>query len=49
MVTTVVTRDISLIHTQLQEVYELLMEHYVEDAEAMFRFNYSISFFNWYA
>ncbi len=32
---------------QLEEVYELLMGHYVEDDEAMFRFNYSISFLNW--
>ncbi|KAF1990340.1 N-myristoyl transferase [Aulographum hederae CBS 113979] len=32
---------------QLKEVYELLVNHYVEDDEAMFRFNYSISFLNW--
>ncbi|EON62557.1 hypothetical protein W97_01781 [Coniosporium apollinis CBS 100218] len=32
---------------QLQEVYELLTHHYVEDDEAMFRFNYSSSFLNW--
>lgn len=35
--------------SQLEEVYELLTGHYVEDDESMFRFNYSISFFNWYA
>ena len=33
---------------QLEEVYELLTGHYVEDDEAMFRFNYSVSFLNWY-
>ncbi|KAK7608839.1 glycylpeptide N-tetradecanoyltransferase-like protein [Phyllosticta paracitricarpa] len=33
--------------TELQEVYELLSNHYVEDGEAMFRFNYSASFLNW--
>ncbi|KAF2436878.1 N-myristoyl transferase [Tothia fuscella] len=32
---------------QLQEVYDLLSDHYVEDNEAMFRFNYSFSFLNW--
>lgn len=32
---------------QLEEVYELLTGHYVEDDEAMFRFNYSVSFLNW--
>ncbi|KAI9841594.1 MAG: glycylpeptide N-tetradecanoyltransferase [Sclerophora amabilis] len=32
---------------QLAEVYELLNYHYVEDEEAMFRFNYSVSFLNW--
>lgn len=33
--------------SQLEEVYELLSGHYVEDDEAMFRFNYSVSFLNW--
>jgi glycylpeptide N-tetradecanoyltransferase len=33
---------------QLEEVYELLTNHYVEDQEAMFRFRYSPSFLNWY-
>jgi Myristoyl-CoA:protein N-myristoyltransferase, N-terminal domain len=33
---------------QVQEVYELLSEHYVEDDEQMFRFNYSRMFFSWY-
>ena len=32
---------------ELEEVYELLTGHYVEDDEAMFRFNYSVSFLNW--
>ncbi|OCL03941.1 glycylpeptide N-tetradecanoyltransferas-like protein [Glonium stellatum] len=32
---------------QLEEVYELLSNHYVEDDEAMFRFKYSSSFINW--
>ena len=32
---------------ELEEVYELLSGHYVEDGEAMFRFNYSASFLNW--
>ena len=32
---------------ELEELYELLMGHYVEDEQAMFRFNYSISFLNW--
>ena len=34
-------------NNQLEEVYELLTNHYVEDEEAMFRFNYSVSFLNW--
>lgn len=33
---------------KLEEVWELLNGHYVEDEEAMFRFNYSVSFLNWY-
>ena len=32
---------------ELQEVYDLLTGHYVEDEEAMFRFNYSLSFLRW--
>ncbi|KAF2192706.1 N-myristoyl transferase [Zopfia rhizophila CBS 207.26] len=32
---------------QLEEVYDLLGNHYVEDAETMFRFKYSPSFLNW--
>ncbi|KAI5838067.1 acyl-CoA N-acyltransferase [Morchella snyderi] len=31
----------------LDEIYELLKAHYVEDNEAMFRFNYSIPFLSW--
>ena len=32
---------------ELQELYALLRDHYVEDTSAMFRFNYSTSFLNW--
>lgn len=32
---------------ELEEVYDLLTNHYVEDQEAMFRFRYSSSFLNW--
>lgn len=32
---------------ELDEVYDLLSNHYVEDNEAMFRFRYSPSFLNW--
>ncbi|CBX95071.1 hypothetical protein IAQ61_009823 [Plenodomus lingam] len=32
---------------QLDEVYELLTNHYVEDKDATFRFKYSPSFLNW--
>jgi glycylpeptide N-tetradecanoyltransferase len=41
-----VTMDI-LNDAELKEVWELLNGHYVEDEEAMFRFNYSISFLKW--
>ncbi len=41
-----VTMDLSD-EKELEEVYELLNGHYVEDGEAMFRFNYSQSFLNW--
>ncbi|KAI1100838.1 peptide N-myristoyl transferase [Jackrogersella minutella] len=34
-------------HNQLKEVWELLNGHYVEDDEAMFRFNYSASILKW--
>lgn len=33
---------------EIKEVYELLNGHYVEDDEAMFRFNYSPSILRWY-
>lgn len=33
--------------SQLKEVWELLNGHYVEDDEAMFRFNYSSSILKW--
>lgn len=36
------------IFAKLTEVHDLLMGHYVEDDEAMFRFNYSQSFLDWY-
>lgn len=32
---------------QLEEVYQLLYEHYVEDQDATFRFKYSHDFFKW--
>lgn len=32
---------------ELKEVFELLYGHYVEDDDATFRFNYSISFLKW--
>lgn len=32
---------------EIKELYELLNGHYVEDDEAMFRFNYSPSFLRW--
>lgn len=38
---------VCLMTTQLEEVYDLLTGHYVEDGDAMFRFNYSPSFLNW--
>ncbi|KAI9749670.1 MAG: hypothetical protein M4579_006783 [Chaenotheca gracillima] len=41
-----VTMDLTN-NKELEEVYELLTFHYVEDDEAMFRFNYSVSFLNW--
>jgi len=34
--------------TEVQEVYELLSGHYVEDDDAAFRFKYSASFLKWY-
>jgi glycylpeptide N-tetradecanoyltransferase len=34
--------------TELLELYDLLSNHYVEDDNAMFRFNYSKSFLKWY-
>lgn len=33
--------------TQLDEVYQLLYDNYVEDQDATFRFKYSHEFFNW--
>lgn len=41
-VTMDLTRD-----EELKEVFELLYGHYVEDDDATFRFNYSISFLKW--
>jgi len=32
---------------ELGELYDLLSNHYVEDDESQFRFNYSKTFFNW--
>ena len=39
-------KDLTIV--QLEEVYELLTGHYVEDDDAQFRFNYSVSFLSWY-
>jgi glycylpeptide N-tetradecanoyltransferase len=33
---------------ELQELYSLLTNHYVEDNDAMFRLNYPTAFLNWY-
>jgi glycylpeptide N-tetradecanoyltransferase len=41
-----VTMDLTK-EEELKEVFELLYGHYVEDDEAMFRFNYSTSFLRW--
>lgn len=41
-----VTMDLTR-EEELQEIFELLYGHYVEDEEAMFRFNYSTSFLKW--
>ncbi|TVY16767.1 Glycylpeptide N-tetradecanoyltransferase [Lachnellula arida] len=41
-----VTMDLTS-DAELKEVYDLLYGHYVEDDEAMFRFNYSKSFLKW--
>jgi len=41
-----VTMDLTR-EEELKEVFELLYGHYVEDEEAMFRFNYSASFLRW--
>ena len=41
-----VTMDLTQ-EKQLEEVYELLTGHYVEDNDAQFRFNYSVSFLDW--
>jgi glycylpeptide N-tetradecanoyltransferase len=32
---------------QRKEVYDLLTNHYVEDADATFRFDYSADFIEW--
>ena len=32
---------------QAEEVYQLLTNHYVEDSEGKFRFDYSIPFIRW--
>jgi glycylpeptide N-tetradecanoyltransferase len=43
-----VTMDLTK-EDEMQEVYFLLSNHYVEDDESMFRFKYSFSFLKWYA
>jgi glycylpeptide N-tetradecanoyltransferase len=42
-----VTMDL-LQDEEIEEVFQLLSGHYVEDEEAMFRFNYSKSFLKWF-
>lgn len=42
-----VTMDLTR-EEEIQELFSLLYGHYVEDDEAMFRFNYSESFLRWY-
>ncbi len=37
------------LHWQVDEVYKLLSENYVEDDDNMFRFDYSRDFLQWYA
>lgn len=32
---------------EAQELYDLLLKHYVEDSEGKFRFDYSIEFLRW--
>ena len=39
----------SVFSSQLTEIYELLRDHYVEDDDNMFRFDYSREFLRWYA
>jgi glycylpeptide N-tetradecanoyltransferase len=34
-------------NSELEQLYELLYDHYVEDHDAVFRFAYSKEFFNW--
>lgn len=41
-----VTMDV-LDQKQIQEIYKLLVDNYVEDDDAMFRFDYSIPFLQW--
>lgn len=38
----------SLVPSQLDEIYNLLSENYVEDDDCMFRFDYSREFLKWY-
>lgn len=42
-----VTMDLTK-EEEIQELFSLLYGHYVEDDEAMFRFNYSESFLRWF-
>jgi glycylpeptide N-tetradecanoyltransferase len=41
-----VTMDV-LDEAQIQDIYKLLTENYVEDDDAMFRFDYSVPFLQW--
>lgn len=40
--------DVDLeVEAEIKELYDLLFNHYVEDTDGSFRFNYSIAFLNW--
>lgn len=43
-----VTMDV-MDEAEMKEIWELLAGHYVEDDEALFRFNYSMPLLRWYA
>ncbi|KAJ2724361.1 glycylpeptide N-tetradecanoyltransferase [Coemansia sp. Benny D115] len=41
------TLDVASSSVHVQELHDLLLEHYVEDADSSFRFNYSAEFLRW--